>query len=174
MKAKRLMLLTGMTTLFLSVATLNGSLKAQNSTGTTPGSDTTNTTQGQIELTRTAIRAQRADIVKQALPLTEAESKKFWPLYREYQSQLTSVNDGLVELLADYAENYNNLSNAQAETLLDNYLKFQRQKLDLEQQYVRRFRQILSGKKVTRLFQLENKMDAVLNYDLAGTVPVVK
>lgn len=174
MKAKRLMLLTGMTTLFLSVATFSSSLKAQNSTGTTPSGGTTETTQGQIELTRTAIRARRADIVKQALPLTEAESQKFWPLYRQYQSQLTSVNDGLVKLLTDYAQNYDNLSNAQAGTLLDNYLKIQRQKLDLNQQYVRRFREILPAKKVTRLFQLENKMDAAITYDLAGTVPLVK
>ena len=45
---------------------------------------------------------------------------------------------------------------------------------DLKAQWVPRFREILPAKKVARFFQLENKMDAVIEYDLATSIPLVE
>ncbi|MBV8883122.1 MAG: hypothetical protein JO235_03855 [Chroococcidiopsidaceae cyanobacterium CP_BM_RX_35] len=173
MKIMKLMLLTGLAILALPAKTFGSFAIAQGNTSTTPNSSTA-PDQGQIELTRTAIRAQRRDIIRQTVPLTEEESQKFWPLYGEYRSRVASVNDSLVKLLTDYAQNYGSLTDAQAKAMLDDYLKYQKQKLALQQQYVQKFRQILPNKKVTRFFQVENKLDAVDSYDLAGSVPLVK
>lgn len=144
------------------------------STGTTPGTNNTDVAGGYIELTRSAIRTDRQGIIYEAMDLTEQESKEFWPLYREYQNEVQKVNDKLVALTTDYLKTYGNLSDEQAQQMLKDFLKYQQARLDLQKKYVKRFNKVLPARKVARYFQLENKMDAVINFDLAGAVPLAE
>lgn len=182
-----LLALTVLSTSCLLFTTLEGSLMAQkpggqpagsptpapSSTGTAPGNNT-DVAGGYIELTRSAIRINRQGIIYEAMDLTEQESKEFWPLYREYQNEVQKVNDKLVALTTDYLKTYGNLSDEQAQQMLKDFLKYQQARLDLQKKYVERFNKVLPARKVARYFQLENKMDAVINFDLAGAVPLAE
>ena len=132
--------------------------------------------QKKIELTRASVQADRKAIVNQYMNLTEEESQKFWPLYEEYRSQAVKLDDRFAKLILDYSVNYNNqtVSDEQAEQMLSDYLTLEQEELDLRNNYVTKFQEILPGIKVTRYFQLENKMDAVIDFDLAGNIPLVE
>ena len=71
-------------------------------------------------------------------------------------------------------ESHGILSDGQANDLLDEYLKWQQETIQTQYAYLKKFRQILTPKQVARLFQLENKMDAVVRYDLAAKVPLIR
>src|SRR5262249_12956173 len=64
----------------------------------------------EIALTRAAIQTRRQAIVTAAMDLTAPESEAFWPLYRDYRTDMAKVDDRLVNLIIVYAGNYNSLS----------------------------------------------------------------
>jgi hypothetical protein len=129
---------------------------------------------GGIEMSRASIRAQRQDIVNRYLDLSPDEANKFWPIYRDYQNDIGKINDQMVSIAADYVKNYGTLTDKEASDTLDNYLFLQKKQADVKKVYVNKFKKAIPNKKVLRLYQLENEMDAVTNYDLAGTLPLAK
>jgi len=56
---------------------------------------------------------------------------------------------------------------------MESYLAAEAERLQVRRAYLDEFAKILPGRTVARFYQLENKMDAVLRYDLAATIPVV-
>jgi hypothetical protein len=105
---------------------------------------------------------------------TEEESRRFWPLYRDYLVEVNKLVDRNVRLITQYAENYENLSEDLAAWILDEFIALEKAEAELKAGWVPRFREMLPPKKVARFFQLENKMDAIIEYDLATSIPLVE
>jgi len=129
---------------------------------------------GEIEVSRAQLQAERQAIVNRAMELTDSESTKFWPLYREYRTKMAEVSDKQVATIKEYAANFNTMNDAEAERLMTNYMDYQKDKLNLERDYVKKFKKILPGRKVARYFQLEHKLDAIIDYDLAKNIPLME
>ena len=129
---------------------------------------------GQLALSRAQLQVERQAIITRAMEFTDGESNTFWPLYREYQGKLEEVIDRQVALLRDYAASYDTLTDKQSEDLVKRYQDSQKDKLKVQQDYFKKFKKILPPRKVARYFQLENKLDAIVAYDLARTVPLVR
>ena len=127
-----------------------------------------------IQLTRTLIHEKRQEIVSNVIDLTEEEARAFWPLYRDWRAKMAGLGNRIVGLVEQMEENWNEVDEAQAKSILDEWLRIQTEELRLKKQYLKRFRQILPDKKVTRFYQLENKMDVAVNYNLATSVPLVE
>ena len=128
----------------------------------------------EIELTRSVIQTERKAIIAQSMAFSKEESEVFWPVYKKYQAGMSKIGDRMVKLIINYAKNYENLSDKMAEELLDDFLKIEKEKLNLKSKYVKEFRKILSPQKVTRFFQVENKLDAIISFDLAQEFPLVQ
>ena len=121
-----------------------------------------------------AIRSNRKAMVAVNLTLTEEEAGKFWPVYEKYQAEINKLGDRLVGIIQDYTENFSSLSDDKAAKILDDYLAVEAERIQVKQTYAPQFKAVLSGRKVARLYQIENKMDAVIRYELAATIPVVE
>jgi hypothetical protein len=128
----------------------------------------------EIELTRQMIQTDRQAIITQAMAFTPEESKAFWPVYRQYRGEMSKIGDRWVSLVSEYAQNFENLSDELAAKMLDDYLKIEKDRVSLRTKYVKDFRKILPTKKVTKFYQIENKLDAIIDFDLAGQIPLVK
>jgi hypothetical protein len=130
----------------------------------------------EIELTRAAIKVQKKQIVAKNMHLTLLEKDKFWALYRAYQDKMNSVNARRVKVITDYADTIKNggLTDEKAQQMLDEYLSFERMRLITKQSFVDKFKEILPSRKVARFFQIENKLEAIINFDLARQIPLVK
>lgn len=128
----------------------------------------------EIELTRTVIQAERQIILAANMGLTNEEGQRFWPLYRQYRGDLAKNGDRRVTLITTFAENYDNLSEGTAEWMVQEFLAIEKLEAEVKSRWVPRFREVLSAKKVALLFQLENKLDAIINYDLADAIPLVQ
>lgn len=127
-----------------------------------------------LEDKRVIIQAKHADVVRTFLELEPWEDTAFWPVYEEYRADLTRTNDGLARLIRNYAANSDRLSDQQAQELLNDFLRWKEETVQLHYQYIGRFRRILPGRKIVRLFQLEQKLNAAIEADLANVVPLVK
>ncbi|MCC6848439.1 MAG: hypothetical protein IT294_08060 [Deltaproteobacteria bacterium] len=127
-----------------------------------------------LDVLRDAIRANRKALVAASLTLTEAEATQFWPLYDRYEAELKGVTDRLVKVIQDYTSHYAELTDAKAGTLAADYLAIEEDRAKVRRTYFGDFSKVLPGKKAARFYQIENKMDAVIRYDLARTIPVVE
>ena len=127
-----------------------------------------------IHLTRAVIQTERQAIVAANLGLSEAESAVFWPLYREYRSAVEQAIDTRVDMLKRFSESYETLTDDEAMSLLDDHLSYQKQVLKVQTTYAKKMNKVLPGNTVARFFQIENKMDAIINYELASDIPLIK
>lgn len=128
-----------------------------------------------MALTRETLQAKREEIVRTAMDLSDNEADAFWALYRKWRAGMTKVGDRkahIVELIND--QDYERISDQQSKQMLDEWLELQAQSLKLQTQYVQEFRKILPDRKVARFFQLENKLDAIVAYDLAERLPLLQ
>jgi hypothetical protein len=127
-----------------------------------------------MQMVRDKIRADKKLFIAENLPLTAAEAKAFWPVYDSYQQELRALNDRTIKLIKEYANNYQTMSDQTAKKLMDEYLAIDAARLKIRQAYVPRFRKVLREKQVARYYQLENKVQAAVSYELAAEIPLVK
>ena len=127
-----------------------------------------------LDILRDTIRANKKALVAVNLTLTDAEAAKFWPVYDRYEAELKGVNDRLVKLIEDYTSHYATLTDAQAQKISEEYLAVEEDRAKVRRTYFGDFVQAVPGKKAARFYQIENKMNAVIRYELARTIPVVE
>jgi hypothetical protein len=127
-----------------------------------------------MEVLREKVRADKKLVVTLALDLTEDEGKGFWPVYNAYQSDMIVHYDRVARLIADYASSPAPLNDETATRLLGEFLALQADHVALLTRYVPRFQRVLPPPKVARFYQVENKIRALLDYQLAQNIPLVK
>jgi hypothetical protein len=130
--------------------------------------------QAQLDILRDTIRANKRAFVAVNLPLTDDEAGHFWPIYDRYEGELRAINDRVVKLLDEYSGSFPNLSDDRAAALIGDYLTAEADRAQLRRAYLPEIAKALPGRKVARFYQIENKMEAVLRYDLAAHIPVVE
>jgi hypothetical protein len=130
----------------------------------------------EIEMTASIINLERKDIIEQNMGLSNDQERRFWSLYNEYRLAMNEVGKRKTKLITDYADRVNtgNLSDAEALRLLKEYHSIERAKLNRREEYIPKFQEVIPPKKVALFFQIENKIDAALNFELAKVIPLVK
>jgi hypothetical protein len=128
--------------------------------------------QARPEVLLDAVRANRKALVAVNLELSAEEADRFWPLYDRYQKEIAVSGDRVAAIIEDYSRSFSDLSNDEALKLMEAYLAAEAERLQVRRAYLGEFAKVLPGRTVTRFYQIENKMDAVLRYDLAATIPV--
>jgi hypothetical protein len=128
----------------------------------------------EIELTRDVIKTERKAIIANNMQFTEEESQAFWPVYNDYQEEMREVGDRKVKLIMDFAKDYETLTAGQANAMLEELLSIKKVDLKVKKKYVTKLKKVLPAKKIMRFYQLENKLDAIINYQLAAEIPLVR
>jgi hypothetical protein len=129
-----------------------------------------------MEFLREKLKADKKLLVATNMDLTDSEAKGFWPVYEKYQKGLQNINQRLVSLLESYAADYrnNSLTDEKAQKLIDEAVAIEQAEAKLKASSVPKLRKVLPAKKVARYLQVENKIRAVVKYDLAAGVPLVQ
>lgn len=129
-----------------------------------------------MQILREKIRADKKLLVAANMDLTESEAKAFWPVYESYQKELEAIDARLASLIKSYAQEYNSksLSDEKAKSLTDEMLAIEGAEVNLRKSYASKLRKALPAKKVARYLQIENKIRAVVQYELAAEIPLVE
>ena len=120
------------------------------------------------------VRADKKLLVADNMQLTETEAKSFWPVYNRYQDELFLIRVRSAKLIGDYRNAYENMTNDAARKLLDEYMNIESLMLKLRKAYLPKFREVLPEVKVVRYYQIENKIQAALVYEIAASIPLIK
>jgi hypothetical protein len=121
------------------------------------------------------VRADKKFIVAENMELTEEEAKGFWPVYESYQADLHKLNERMAKVINEYALAYNKgaLMDKTARKLIDDAIDIDVDEAKLKKSYVPKLSKVLSGVKVARYLQIENKLRAIVRYELASAIPLV-
>ena len=130
-------------------------------------------TQDEQQILLDTIRANRKAFIAVNLQLSAEEAGKFWPLYDRYQKEMSATGDRLVAIVEDYTASFRDLPNDKAMQLMDSYLAVEADRNQVRRSYLPEFAKVVPGRTVARFYQIENKLDVVMRYELAKTIPVV-
>ncbi len=128
----------------------------------------------QIEAARKLMRTERRLIHATELALTPEESKAFWPLYNEYAANIQEIGSRKLKLITDYAENFDHITDKFANQALDESIDIEMSLMKVRKEYIDRFKRIMPSVKVVRFYQVESKLDAVVNFQLAAQIPLME
>jgi len=129
----------------------------------------------EIKFTRGVLSKQRQDLIIKNMALSAYDEKKFWGVYNRYRDEMKPILDQQVTLLTEYSDALakKTLTDELAIEFTHTSITLQGAKLALRRDYIAEFKNFLKPKQVARFIQLETKIDAIINYDLARKVPLV-
>jgi len=129
-----------------------------------------------MQILRDKIKADKKLVVATNMELTESEAKGFWPIYGEYQKDLQKINQRIANLLESYASDFRgkSLTDEKAKKLINEAVAIEQAEANLKSTYAPKLSKVLPVKKVARYLQIENKIRAVVKYELATGVPLVQ
>ena len=131
-----------------------------------------------MEILKEKVKADKKLLVAANMNLTDAEAKGFWPLYASYQKELEQINQKLGGTIKAYADAHNAgkgmIPDETAKKLLKEALAADEAEVKLRQSYAAKLDKVLPGTKVARYLQIENKIRAILKFELAQQIPLVQ
>ena len=127
-----------------------------------------------VQLLRKDLLSQRKQLIAANLPLTDAEAVKFWPVYDQYQAEITKIGDTRFGLIKEYATNYNTLTDTQADDLITRMIGVDESLVQLRQKYIPIVEKVLPGKKTAMFFQMDRRVALMIDLQLASMIPIVQ
>ncbi|MCC7154625.1 MAG: hypothetical protein IT161_08625 [Bryobacterales bacterium] len=130
--------------------------------------------QAYIDALRSDLRADKEKIITAAMQMDEPASKQFWPIYREYQTESSKLTDERIQLIKDYASQWQSLTNEQADALAKRALKLQGDRHKLLEKYYKRFAKSISAYTGAKWLQAENQLLELMDIKIASGLPLIK
>ena len=125
-----------------------------------------------MQLLKSDVRSQKKQIVAANMDLTDAEAEKFWPVYDRYAADMAKVYDTKIALLQEYFEGYQTMSGDQAESYLRRRAAVEQDIMQVRLNYLPEFRKVLTGRQTARFYQIDWRLDLMINLQLAQA-PVI-
>ncbi len=122
--------------------------------------------QAQDQAPKERIEALKISYITRALHLTPKEAQNFWPLYNEYQDKLEVLKKERRAATFEKWRKDRDLSDREVEEALDQYLAYNRKELELQEEYIEKFKTVLPVKKVAQLIVAEERFKLVLLREL--------
>lgn len=126
-----------------------------------------------VSLLRVDMRVAKAEIVTDSLELSPEELERFWPIYREYDLTLGSLNTERIATLRDFAAHYASIDDERASELTRRSLEFHRKRLDLLEKYYHRVAKAFNPATAARFIQIEHQLLLLVDVQLASELPLV-
>ena len=129
-----------------------------------------------MEILVTKLKADKKLLVATTMGLTDAEGRAFWPIYDACQAELDGINKRVTAAVTSYARDYNagTLTDAKATTLMTEVFAIDEALLASRKSCAAKMNGVIPATKIARYVQLENKIRAVINMELAAGIPFVR
>jgi len=128
-----------------------------------------------LQLVKQDLKAQKKEIITKGMQtFTDEEAKRFWPIYDAYNAELDNFVDARVALIKAYADDYDHMTDAKAEELLNRRFAIQKQRNLLDEKYRKQFATALSPRRLVRFYQIEHQIDLLIELRAVSQVPMMK
>lgn len=126
-----------------------------------------------VELLRSNVRQQKAEIMGAVMALNIEDSAKFWPIYNDYDGELTKLNNQRLANIQEYARSYDDMDDAKADELVQNALEYRKQRAELLAKYYGRVKGALGAVQAARFLQIEDQLLMIIDLQIASSLPIV-
>jgi hypothetical protein len=126
-----------------------------------------------IKLLRRDVRREKEKIMGAAMALDDAQSKKFWPIYRDYNRELTKLNDVRLGNITAYAQNYNNMTDNKADELVNGAIAYHKKRIDLLANTYDKVRSALGAPLAARFVQVESTLNNLIDLQIQSNLPLM-
>lgn len=156
----------------LSAQDKDGPPKAPSKAAATPTTPNAQNLDAYIKLLRKDVRSQKSAVMSQVMQLDPDEAAKFWPIYRDYDAELAKLNDLRIANIKEYANSYNQLTDAKADELIQSAMAYQKQRMDLLASYYARMKQEMGAITAARFVQVESQLLLVIDLQIDSELPI--
>lgn len=139
--------------------------------------DTTQTAANQetyLELLKSDLKTQKVAVITEGMAMTDAQSAIFWPIYRKYDAELTTLNDSRLAVIKDFAANFEAMTPAKADELTKKTFAFLEDRLKLQKTYYKEFSKALGPVLAAKYMQIERSINTVFDFQIMSQIPLVK
>jgi uncharacterized membrane protein len=126
-----------------------------------------------IQLLRSDVQAAKKEIITDTMKFTDAESTAFWPVYRDYTHDQQLIGDERVQLVKDYAKNYDSMDDNKARDMVQQMINIEDKTLNLREDYWPKFMKALGAKRAATFYQVDNRLILMVNLQLASAIPLI-
>jgi len=127
-----------------------------------------------IQMLRLDLRSKKKQTIAANLQLSDADATKFWPVYDQYTAELVKINDEKYAVIKEFADGWGNMKDDQALSLTNRALAVEEKVAQLRIKYMPIFSKVVSGSKVATFFQIERRVQALLDLQLSAQLPLVQ
>jgi len=128
----------------------------------------------ELQALQQAAKKDKHALVAQTLALTPAEAKKFWPIYETLQKDLVQLNRQRNLALETLANRDRPPSDAYAKQVVNDLMSIEEQEIKALRKASNASLRALPPKKAARYMQLEQKLRAAQDYEIAVAFPLAQ
>jgi hypothetical protein len=126
-----------------------------------------------IKLLREDVSKEKATLMGAVMQLDAEDAARFWPIYRDYDAELSKINDLRVANLMEYARAYNQMTDAKADELIKKSMEYQTQRANLLVKYYELMKGQLGAITAARFVQVEHQLLLIIDLKVTSALPVV-
>jgi len=130
-------------------------------------------TDSDIQLMRSDIQAGKNQIITATMQFSDAESKAFWPVYRDFARDQQVIGDERVQLIKDYAANYDSMDDSKAKDMVQRMINVEDKTLNLREDYWPKFMKALGAKRAAKFYQVDSRLSLLINLQLTSAIPLI-
>jgi hypothetical protein len=127
-----------------------------------------------LEQVRQDARTDVNALIGASMNFTSDEAAKFWPLYRDYEAKRKAIADERFAIIKDYAATYETMTDAKATELVQRSLSLEDKLTAAKREFLAQLQKALPGKTAARFYQVNNRIENLVNLALASEIPLVK
>ena len=127
-----------------------------------------------IQLLRSDVQSAKNDIIAHTMQFTDTESTAFWPVYRDYARDQQAIGDERVQLIKDYAANFDTMNNDKAKDLAERMMNIEKKTINLRESYWPKFVNVLGAKRAAKFYQVDYRLSLIINVKLASEIPIIQ
>ena len=127
-----------------------------------------------LELIRQDLKTAKTAYMTEGMALTTEQGDVFWPIYREYQAELSKIGDRRIANIKDYAEHYEAMTGEKASEIIKKSFKNRKDTLGLLEKAAKKVSKELDPVTAARFIQVENTLNLLIDLQLAGEIPLFK
>lgn len=127
-----------------------------------------------VNLLRQDLKKGKVAVLTEMMELTPEEASKFWPIYNDYDKELSRLGDERIALIRTYAENYGSMPDQKITDIAHKVLNLESRRTDLKKRFFDRMRQSVSAKTAGRFLQVENQLLMIIDLQVASSLPIVE
>ncbi|MBZ5647709.1 MAG: hypothetical protein LAN37_10850 [Acidobacteriia bacterium] len=117
------------------------------------------------------MQADRAKIITAAMNFSEKDGAAFWPIYRKYEYERSTLDDRRVAVIKEYAAKHSTLTDADAKAMAERMFDCDAALAALKKKYFKKFNAVLPALTVTKFFQLEHRIDLLMDMKVESSLP---